>query len=417
VHHRSRIFLVSVLFFLLLPLLALAQKPSPTPAPPPAASAPGGSGSTFPTGTQPVQPDVDLVMFLHGHVATNDSTAIPHDVSVAVVCNGKVRQQVYATLTGDFSMQLGTRTGAFLDASDDPSSQQVVPTKPSLDGVDPRDLAKCELRTSASGFLTNNISLMGLTPDTRTADVGNIVIERLNKVTGNTISAVPYKTTETARKAYEKGLAAQRSDKLDDARKYFEQAVNLNPHYAGAWFRLGTVLQKQNENDSARAAYTKATNIDTRFLPPYLSLTSMAYAAKDWSGVLLYSSHVISVDPLNYGEGNTFVVDLDEFNPGDAYFYNAVANYKLDHFQDAEKSALKAERVSLRDHAPQVHLLLADLFTRKQDYSRAVAELQTYLQLVPHAQDSDLIRAQIAKLDQLAHSTPVTPAAENLPRH
>lgn len=393
----------------LLPSLALAQKPAPPPAPsPPTTSGPSGSGNNLPANTQPVQPDTDLVMFLHGHVSTNDSTALPHDVSLAVVCDEKVRQQAYASPNGDFSLQLGAQTGAFLDASDDPSSQQVVPTKPAFGGVSPRELAKCDLRTSAFGFLTNNLSLMGLTPSARAVDLGNIVIERLNKVKGSTVSAVPYKTTQSARKAYERGLAAQKNGKLDDARKNFEEAVNLNSRYAGAWFRLGTVLEKQNETDSARSAYTKATLIDTKFLPPYLSLASMAYKAHDWTGVLQYTNHVIAIDPMNYGGDNTFVVDLDEWNPADAYFYNAFANYKLDKLEDAEKSALKAEHVDLRDHAPQVHLLLAELFTRKQQYTRAVAELQTYLQLVPHATDGDLIRAQIAKLEQLSHSTPVS---------
>jgi tetratricopeptide (TPR) repeat protein len=384
---------------------ALAQKPAPAPAPPPSPP-PDSSGTTVPSSSQPVQPDLDLVMYLYGRVATDDGTPLPNDVSVEVVCNLKVRQQAYATPSGDFSMQMASRTDSVLDASDDPASQQIVPTKPSFGGIPPHELAKCEVRVSAAGLRSNSRSLTDLTPSDRSVDVGAIVMERVTKVKGATISAAPYKGPPNARKAYAKGLQAERNGKLADARKYFEQAVDMNPRYASAWFRLGTVLEKENEKDSARAAYTKATAIDTRFLPPYLSLASMAYEAQDWKGVLQFTGHVMALDPLNYGDENVYVVDFDEWSPADAYFYNAVANYKLNRIEEAEKSALKAEHVDLFTHAPQLHLLLAEIFVRGKDYALAIAELQTFLKLVPHAKDGDLVREQVAKLEKLSHSAP-----------
>jgi len=56
-------------------------------------------------------------MFLMGRVATNDGTAVPNDVLVERICNANVRQQVHATSRGDFSMQMGSMTDSFLDAS------------------------------------------------------------------------------------------------------------------------------------------------------------------------------------------------------------------------------------------------------------------------------------------------------------
>jgi hypothetical protein len=56
-------------------------------------------------------------MFLLGRVATDDGTPVPHDVMVERVCNARVRQQVYATSRGDFSMELGSMTDSYLDAS------------------------------------------------------------------------------------------------------------------------------------------------------------------------------------------------------------------------------------------------------------------------------------------------------------
>jgi regulator of sirC expression with transglutaminase-like and TPR domain len=48
-----------------------------------------------------------------------------------------------------------------------------------------------------------------------------------------------------------------------------------------------------------------------------------------------------------------------------------------------------------------VHLLLGEIFARKNDYAIAISEMQTYLELVPHAKDEDQIRDHLAKLEKL----------------
>jgi regulator of sirC expression with transglutaminase-like and TPR domain len=48
-----------------------------------------------------------------------------------------------------------------------------------------------------------------------------------------------------------------------------------------------------------------------------------------------------------------------------------------------------------------VHLLLAEIFARKNNYARAVAEIQTYLELAPHAKDAEQAREQLTKLQKL----------------
>src|SRR2546430_2521564 len=79
--------------------------------------------STTPLSSQPTQRGVedDLVLFLRGRIATNDGTSLPNDTLVERVCNATVRQQVYATLHGDFSMQMESRFDSFLDASAGPA--------------------------------------------------------------------------------------------------------------------------------------------------------------------------------------------------------------------------------------------------------------------------------------------------------
>ncbi len=340
-------------------------------------------------------------MFLGGRVATHDGASLPNDVLVERVCNNRVRQDVFASPHGDFSMQLGSRAASFPEASADPALPSGVSSKDSTMGIPRHELSNCELRVSASGFHARVVSLLGVDTFGASIDVGVVVLQRGTKVEGGTLSAIPYKAPKDARRAYEKGLQAESHGKLADARNYFETAVKLYPSFANAWFQLGTVLQKENQKDEARKAYTQSTTLDSRFLPPYLFLALMAYEAENWTEVLRLTGHILDLDPFNQTNVTGYILDLDPLNYAEAYFYNSFANYKLNRIADAEKSALKAEHLDLRTHFPELHLLLADIFARKNNYALAIAELQTYLSLAPHAIDADQQREQLAKLEKL----------------
>jgi tetratricopeptide (TPR) repeat protein len=340
-------------------------------------------------------------MFLLGRVATNDGTTVPNDAMVERVCNNKVRQQVHASLHGDFSMQLGSRADSYLDASGDPTSQSRAANKDSEMGIPRRELTSCELRASAAGFHSTVMSLLDLDTLGGSINVGAIVVQRAAKIEGMTLSAIPYKAPRDARKAYEKGLEAEKNGKLANARQYFEQAVKIYPKYAIAWFELGTLLQKEDQNDAARTAYIQAAAMDTKFLPPYLSLASMAYEAENWTEVLKFTGHILDLDPFNKAAATGYILDLDPLNYTAAYFYDSVANYKLNKIEDAEKSALKAEHLDLLTRFPQLHLILADVYARKNNYPSAISEIQEYLELVPHANNAHQVREQLAKWKKL----------------
>lgn len=347
-------------------------------------------------------------MFLRGRVAMHDGSSVPNDVLIERICNNRVRQEVYAAPQGDFSMQLGSRADSFPEASSDPTSPYGANSKDSVMGIPRRELTNCELKVSASGFHFGVISLMDLDNFGGSVDVGAIVLRRATKVEGATLSAAPYQAPSNARKAYERGLDAEKKGKLAIAQKYFEQAVEFHPKYVSAWFQLGIVLQKEKQNEEARTAYIKATTLDTKFLPPYLYLASMAYEARNWTEVLKFTGHIFDLDPFNQTNLSGYVLDLDPLNYPEAYFYNSVANYKLNNIEDAEKSALKAERLDLRTHFPQLHLLLSEIFARKNNYPLAIVELQSYLALAPTAKDADQVREQLAKLEKLNGPAPTT---------
>jgi outer membrane protein assembly factor BamD (BamD/ComL family) len=391
---------------------ALGQKPpAPAPAPSPAPGPGPGRPPTNGPGNDPaigMDPSVrrgqlgdERVMYLNGQIKTTDGSAVPFDVMVERICNERVRQQVYAGPQGAFSMQMGSKADVIADATADVDLRDMGNANdPSL-GIPRRLLQNCELRASAPGFRPRVLMLMDLTVTAGTVDVGTMVVERATKVEGATLNVAAYRAPKEARKAYEKGMSAARNGKLTDAQKNLEKAVEIYPKYASAWYELGVVRQKGNEKDGARAAYTQAAEIDRKFLAPYVLLAEMAYTAKDWPEVLRLTEHIIELDPLNHANVTGYVVDLDPVNSAEAYFYNAVANYQLGRVDQAEKSALKAEHVDLLTKFPQMHLLLAEIFSDKGNYGGAIAEIETYIELVPGTKDAEVLRERMAKLEEL----------------
>jgi tetratricopeptide (TPR) repeat protein len=397
VNQRLLIFVACGLAVLVLSPAALAQKPQPPPPPVSNPSSPSSGQPVNPasSGSQP-DSDEDFVMFLLGRVATDDGSNLPNNVMIERLCNAKVRQQVYASPAGDFSMQLGSITDSTLDASADASSQAVLPGKFSETGIPRRDLVGCEVRASASGFQSRSVSIMELDDIGKSIEVGTILVHRSARVEGATLSAAAYLAPRNAVSAYEKGLQAEKNGKLENAQRDFEKAVAVYPKYAYAWFELGTVLQKENQKEAARSAYAQATTSNAKFLPPYLSLALLAYEAANWNDVLSFTNFILDVDPFRNVTGYT--VELDSFNYAEAYFFNAMANYQLQNFADAERSALKAEHLLTR--FAQVHLLLGELFARKKNYDSAIPELRAYLELAPHAEDAGQAREQLAELQK-----------------
>jgi tetratricopeptide (TPR) repeat protein len=398
-----RIFvLLAIVMAILVPNTVAQKPPAPPPAPAPPPSSPPNIPSTLPSpNTQPGQPGDEYVMFLGGRLAANDGAPLPNDALVERVCNNRVRQEVYASPHGDFTMQLGSRADSFPEASADATSPSNLASTNSIMGIPRHELENCDLRVSASGFHSRDVTLLGLDTSGGSVDVGLIVVERGKKLEGATLSAAPYQAPKDARRAYEKGLQAEQNGKLADAHKYFETAVVLYPRFVNAWFQLGTVLQKEKQKDAARKAYTQATTLDTRFLPPYLFLASMAYEAENWTEVLRLTGHLLALDPLKQTDVTVYTLDLDPLNYAEAYFFNSFANYKLNKIADAEKSALQAEHLDLRTHFPQLHLLLAEIFARKNNYARAITEIQIYLALAPQAKDAAQQRENLANLEKL----------------
>jgi len=394
----------------LLLLFALAVFASPllfaqkTPAGPPPGSTTTTrvpSTTTPPPNTQipPLTSPGDLVLFITGKVSTDDGTPLPENILVDRVCNGQTRQQVHADTKGNFTFQLGSRyTDVTTDVSVSPQfgpSSSIDPNRESTGnnsgqmGVSRQALWSCEIRANVSGFRSAAANISAYSPE-QTINVGTLFLQRGDKVEGTTISVSSYQAPKDAKKAYEKAMQAMKKDKPAEAQKELEKAVQVYPQYAMAWHQLGNIYDQQHQGDQAKKSYEQAIAADPKYVPPYLSMAMMAMREANWKDVLRMSERAIDLDPLNYPV---------------AYYFNSVANYRLNNLQAAEKGARSAEKYDQQHRIPQVHLLLGTILSDSKEYAEAITEYTAFLKLSPDSKDADAIRAKVASLQKLTAST------------
>lgn len=388
--------------------VAIAQT-TQTPTTP---TAPGGGSGTPTTPTTPTRPTTPTTpttpqqpstdrqnfperpIFLSGRVIMEDGTAPSESVTIERVCGGVIRPEAHTDGKGYFHFQLGENTQVFADASTSSVADAGFGSRGSSmnstpfgsRGVSERDLMNCELRASLGGYRSTLLSLAGRRAMDN-PEVGTIILHPMVKVEGLTISATTAMAPKDAKKAFEKGRDAMKKNKLPEAQKDFEKAVEIYPKFSAAWFSLGLAKEQQKDLDGAKQAYAQSLAADSKFVSPYLQLAQIAANENRWQDVADTTDRLVKLNPYDFPR---------------AWFMNAVANYTLRNMDAAEQSARTAAKNDPDNHMPKVHHLLGVILAQKQDYPAAAAEMRNYLKLVPNATDADMVKKQISDIDKVA---------------
>jgi len=340
-------------------------------------------------------------IFLSGKVMFDDGSPMNKDVHIERVCGTNVRTEANVDNSGHFSFQIGgtaSAAGVMPDASQSQfgnnpgyggnNSQDSMSTtantgnsrRPSTEST----LWGCELRAVYPGYRSDVITLAGR----RSLDdpnVGTIILHHLGEVQGTTISITTAEAPKTAQKNFDKGVQAMRKGNLDDAEKRFVAATTEYPSYAVAWFALGRVQEQQNRVEDARKSYQAALEADKKYVSPYDELALLAAHDNKWDDAARYSKQVIDLNPVEFPS---------------AFWYNAVANYNLNHDAEALKSGRALLKLDTQHHFPEVNRMLAELSLTSKDYPAAASYLKTYLAQVPTAKDADVLKQQLLKIEE-----------------
>lgn len=102
---------------------------------------------------------------------------------------------------------------------------------------------------------------------------------------------------ESARTFFDRGVAAEEEDDLDEAAAHYRRAVELDAGYAEAWFNLGAVLREAGQLAEALAAYERAVACDGRMAEAWYNLADAREQSGHVKGAIEALCHAIEARP------------------------------------------------------------------------------------------------------------------------
>lgn len=309
----------------------------------------------------------------------------PRGVAIEVVCSNFTRTVASTDSNGRFTFQFGGAAKLVSDASDSghQSNSPLFGVSSGDAATGLRSIVNCDLRANLPGYRSDPVSLSDRRALDHT-DLGVIVMHRVFAVEGVAVSSTSLHAPRKAREAYENGLKAFRSGRIDAAAKAFERALEAYPRYADAWLELGRARQRLGAAPGAREAWIKAIDLDPKLTGPYMELGLDAGLTHDWKAATRYLDPGLRLDPVGYP---------------DAWFGDAVAHYYLGEYEAAEKSAREAVRLDPKGRNPRAGYVLGMILAQKGDREGAAAELRRYLNAAPRAPDAEFVKAQVVRIE------------------
>lgn len=334
-------------------------------------------------------------MFLSGKVVVDDGTPLTDAAIIQTICRGNVRNEGYTDSKGTFSVDLSSRAQAAMVGAADESGARGNPLSGSSNtGSGTRDLRDCDLQAVLPGFTSQQVELASKLTDFGNADVGRIVLHRIGHVEGFTISATSAMAPGKAKKLYEQGREDGKKNKWDAAEQKFSKAVEVYPKYAVAWYELGRVQLQKNNLEGAKNSFHQSIAADHTYISPYEQLAQMAMQAKQWKDVSDNTDELLKLNSVSFPQ---------------YWLYNSVANYYLQDFDKAQKSAESGMNIDPRHQVPKLEYMLGMVLAQKHDYQNALLHVRNYIRMVPNAPDAELAQKQATELERLSGS----PAAKN----
>jgi tetratricopeptide (TPR) repeat protein len=259
-----------------------------------------------------------------------------------------------------------------------------------------RDFKRCQLQAQLPGFTSDVVELSMSFPGEQN-DLGRIVLHRMEQVQGTTISATSLAASGAARKAFKKGRDHEKNSKWEEAQQDFENAVQIYPNYAVAWYELGRMQAQKKDVAGAAHSFNQALATDPRFASPYLGLTELAYHARQWPQVVSFTERLLALNPVNFPN---------------AWFFNSVGNYFLQNLNVAEKSARQGIRTDEQHAIPKLEYVLGMILMEKRNYQEAALHMQQYLLLVHTPTDVDEAQKQLAEITRLSTTASIPAVVE-----
>ncbi|HEX3119735.1 MAG TPA: tetratricopeptide repeat protein [Candidatus Acidoferrum sp.] len=382
---RNLLIALSASLFLI--VTAQAQRPGGGSPGQGASSSPSGNANgNMNGGTNNRQPDMDSLIrqghagsYYGGTVKVSEG-ALPWDpILINVVCNGDTKYTTVTDPKGNFLIAPKQGDAAANAAASTPNGPGDQQNKFAAQYVG------CNVQAALPGYESSSVTIAqrNLTDD---PNVGTISLKPAANAAGASTSATTAAAPKDAVKAYEKARSEWAENKPDKAQKDLQKAVQIDPQFAEAWYQLGKLQEVQKSPDAANS-FQKAVAADPKFAPPYEHLVQSQVQAEKWQDVLDNTNKELEMNPA--GSPRLF-------------YYNAVANMKLNKNDAAEESVKKAIAADPQHTEPNAEQLYAVILANKQDIPGALEHLRTAAKYMPPGPNADLVKKQIAQLEAAA---------------
>jgi tetratricopeptide (TPR) repeat protein len=349
----------------------------------------------------PQAPTVPEVIFIAGTVMQEDGSPPPFGTVIELDCGDTITREATVDLTGGYGFQVGSsnRIGRVMPDASDRIGEDVFNSMDASQSLGSREwsssmrttplsvrLLRCEVRGQYPGYRSTSVrmrpgSIFGYT------EVGPILMYRIARVQGTSVSLTSMLAPKQARRSIEQATKALKKEKFGEAEVLLKSAISLYPASAESWFLLGDVYQLQKRKQEARESYWRAVQADRLYVRPYLRLARLSTNEQDWRNAADLANKALELDPIAFPE---------------AYYLNALALYNLKDLETAERIVRKGQRLDLSLQFPQMHLILANILSMKQDALGAIEELRKYLKSAPNAEDAPMVRARLEEKVKLA---------------
>lgn len=192
---------------------------------------------------------------------------------------------------------------------------------------------------------------------------------------------VSQQAPRSAQKALDQAREHRRKEKLDDALKSYDKAVQIFPEYFQAIAERGHLLIVMQRPASARQDFERALKIN----PLY--------------GPALRGAGMCEFQEGKFSEAVRTLTRAADAEPGNAtnYLFIGTAEAALDQRDQARSALLKA--LSLDPiGSVRAHVHLARLWIKDGHPTEAIREIEAYLEAAPKAADADQLRKVLANL-------------------
>lgn len=214
----------------------------------------------------------------------------------------------------------------------------------------------------------------------------DIVLTRQEDAPGTEISTVTGSASPEARNDMQKAHEEWTRRDTKAAEADLQQVVKIDPRFAEAWYLLGR-LQAPSDVKMAAASLEQAATADPRFVLPCEWLAMIAIQGRNWQEASHWATRALELDP----EGTPRI-----------WYENAVADYRLGKNEAARVAAEHALAMDPEHRVQNTEEVLALTLVDKGDYTAALEHLRSSLSYVPAGPDAELIKRQIAFVEQRA---------------